>query len=145
MTDECKPSVPPWASGQIPAVLTYVYPGPEELETRYQLQWDYQIEWPSGGRPLITLLRYRSFQRKTKGEKAELVEDISDEIPVNELVMMNISKHAAGYLYAYANLEGSWKSVDRTLFQGCAEAAKKSFSLTSYRKMAQADPNPRIL
>lgn len=137
-------AVPPWSPNVIPAILTYVYPGPEELETRYQLQWDYQIEWPKVGRPTIRLLRYRSFQRKATGENATLVEELSEEIPVNQLVMMNIAKHAAGYLYAYADLGGAWKFADRSLFEGLAEAAKKRFSLASYRQMAQADPNPRI-
>lgn len=144
MSDGKRASNPPWASGEIPTVLTYVYPGPEDLENRYQLQWDYQIEWPSVGRPTIRLLRYRSFQQNSEGEKAALVEDISEDIPVNQLVMMNISKHAAGYLYAYADLEGNWKFADRALFEGLAEAAKKRLSLASYRKMKQVDPNPRI-
>jgi hypothetical protein len=137
-------AAPPWASGEIPEILTYVYPGPEDLENRYQLQWDYQIEWPRVGRPTIRLLRYRSFQRIATGENATLVEDISEDIPVNQLVMLNISKHAAGYLYAYADLEGNWKFADRALFEGLAEAAKKRFSLSAYRQMAQADPDPRI-
>ena len=144
MSDGRRASGPPWASGEIPRTLTYTYPGPEDLENRYQLQWDYQIEWPSVGTPTIRLLRYRSFQRKAKGENATLVGDISEDIPVNELVMMNISKHAAGYLYAYADLEGNWRFADRALFEGLAEVAKKRFSLASYRKMKQVDPNPRI-
>ena len=144
MNDGEGASVPPWSPNAIPAILTYVYPGSEELEERYQLQWDYQIEWPSVGRPTIRLLRYRSFQQAADGGKVRLVEDISEDIPVNQLVMMNISKHAAGYLYAYADLDGPWKSADRTLFEGLAEVAKKRFSLASYRQMAQTDPNPRI-
>ena len=55
--------------------------------------------------------------------------------PVNQLIMMNISKHAAGYLYAYANLDGDWRFADRTLFEGAKEAAKKRFSLASFRQM----------
>ena len=90
------------------------------------------------------MLRYRSFQQNADGEKAAIVEDISEDIPVNELVMMNISKHAAGYLFANSDLDAGWRFADRTFFDGCAEAAKKRFSLASYRQMAQADPNPRI-
>jgi hypothetical protein len=89
-------------------------------------------------------LRYPSFQRKANGETTTLVEEISEDIPVNQLVMMNISKHAAGHLYAHADLDGNWKFADRALFEGLAEAAKKRFSLASYRKMKQVDPNPRI-
>ena len=144
MSDGKRTSVPPWSPNEIPEILTYVYPGPEDLENRYQLQWDYQIEWPKVGKPTIRLLRYRSFQRKAKGETATLVEDISEDIPVNELVMMNISKHAAGYLYAHADLDGACKFADRSLFEGLVEVAKKRFSLASYRKMKQVDPNPRI-
>lgn len=144
MSDGRRTSVPPWSPDEIPEILTYVYPGPEDLENRYQLQWDYQIEWPSVGRPTIRLLRYRSFQRKASGETATLVEELSEDIPVNQLIMMNISKHAAGYLYAYAGLEGNWKFADRALFAGLAEVAKKRFSLASYRKMKQVDPNPRM-
>lgn len=137
-------AMPPWSSDEVPKILTYIYPEPGPWEPRYQLQWDYQIEWPEDGRPRIKLLRYRSFQRGAAGEKAVLVEDITEEIPINHLIMMNISKHAAGYLYAYANLEGDWRFVDRTMFEGAAEAAKKHFSLASFRKMSQADPNPDL-
>ena len=98
----------------------------------------------SAGRPRIRLLRYRSFQQNAESQKAELVEDISEGIPVNEPVMMNISKHAGGYLFAHADLDGSWQFADRTLFEGCAEAAKKRFSLALFRQMTQVDPNPRL-
>jgi hypothetical protein len=137
--------IPPWSKDEVPKMLTYIYPEPEPWEPRYQLQWDYQIEWPEDGRPRIKLLRYRSFQSSADGEKAVLVEDITEEIPINRLIMMNISKHAAGYLYAYANLDGDWRFVDRTMFEGAAEAAKKCFSLAAYRKMAQAAPKPDLL
>jgi len=76
---------PPWTSSEIPSVLTFVYPPPDAWEPRYQLQWDYQIEWPRAGRPTITLLRFRSYQQKNAESKAELVEDITDDIPVNDL------------------------------------------------------------
>lgn len=130
---DCK-ATPPWAVADIPAILTYIYPDPDPWEPRYQLQWDYQIEWPSTGRPRIKLLRYRSFQQNADGEKAVLVEDISEDIPVNELVMMNISKHAAGYLYAHADLDGNWSFADRTLFDGCAESAKKLSALLHFAR-----------
>ena len=68
----------------------------------------------------------------------------TEDIPVNEGVMIGISKHAAGYLFANSNIDGGWRFSDRTLLDGCGEAAKKRFSLASYRQMAQADPNPRI-
>ena len=110
----------------------------------FQLQWDYQVYWPKAGRPTITLLRFRSYQQKTTDGKAELVEDITEDIPVNEVLMMEISKHASGYLYANSVLDGGWRFTDRTFFSGTEEAAKKRFSLASYRQMAQADPNPRI-
>ncbi|MCZ2152991.1 MAG: hypothetical protein LC114_03650 [Bryobacterales bacterium] len=145
MSDGKRASGPPWESKDIPKVLTYIYPDPEPLEPRYQLQGDYEIEWPKDGRPRIKLVRYRSYQRNADGEKAVLVEDITEEIPVNQLIMMNISKHAAGYLYAYAELDGDWRFVDRTMFEGAKEAAQKRFSLASFRKMAQADPNPDLL
>jgi len=116
---------------------------PSEL-IGYQLQWDYQIEWPRAGRPTIRLLAFRSYQQKTDGGKAELVENISEDIPVNEGVMIGISKHAAGYLFASSNIDGGWRFADRTLLDGCEEAAKKRFNLASYRQMAEADPNPRI-
>ena len=134
----------PWASGDVPKFFTYVHPDSDSFESRYQLQWDYQIEWPGAGRPTIRLLRYRSFQKNADSQKAELVEDISEDIPVNELVMLNISKHAAGYLFAYADLDGNWRFADRSLFEGSAEAAKKRFSLVSFRKMTQVNPNPRF-
>jgi hypothetical protein len=137
-------ALPPWTSSDIPAVLTYIYPPPDAWEPRYQLQWDYQIEWPRAGRPVITLLRFRSYQQKTAGGKAELVEDITEDIPVNEGLMIGISKDAAGYLYANSHIDGGWRFADRTLFDGCAEAAKKRFSLASYRRMAESDPNPRV-
>ena len=76
--------------------------------------------------------------------KAELVENITEDIPVNEGVMIEISKHAAGHLFANSNIDGGWRFADRTLLGGCEEAAKKRFNLASYRQMAQADPNPRI-
>jgi len=63
-----------------------------------QLQWDYQIEWPRAGRPKIKLLRFRSYQKSTADGKLELVEQITEDIPVNGGVMNGISKHAAGYL-----------------------------------------------
>lgn len=137
-------AAPPWTSSEIPSVLTYIFPLPDPWEPRYQLQWDYQIEWPRAGRPTIRLLRYRSYQQKSDGGKAELVEDISEDIPVNEGVMTEISKHATGYLFAHSDLDGGWRLADRTLFGGCAEAAKNFFSLAAYRQMAQADPNPRL-
>uniref|UniRef100_Q027X6 Uncharacterized protein n=1 Tax=Solibacter usitatus (strain Ellin6076) TaxID=234267 RepID=Q027X6_SOLUE len=137
-------AAPPWSSTELPDVLTFIYPAPDPWEPRYQLQWDYQIEWPRVGRPTITLLRYRSYQQSRDGGKAELVEDISEDIPVNEGVMLEISKHATGYLFANSDLDGGWRFADRTLFDGCAEAAKKRFSLAAYRRMAQANPNPRI-
>lgn len=144
MTD--RKVAPPWTSSEIPALLTYIYPLPDAWEARYQLQWDYQIEWPRAGRPTIKLLRFRSYQQKAADVKAELVEDITEDIPVNEGVIMEISKHAAGYLYTNSDLDGGWRFADRTLLSGCeeAEAAKKRFNLASYRQMAQADPNPRI-
>lgn len=137
-------AAPPWTSNEVPSELTYIYPPPDPWEPRFQLQWDYQIEWPKAGRPTIKLLRYRSYQQNTDGKEAELVEEIAQDIPVNEWVMIEISKHAAGYLFAGSDLDGGWRFADRTLFDGCAEAAKKRFSLASYRQMAQADPNPRI-
>lgn len=138
-------TAPLWTVADIPAILTYIYPHPDPWEPRFQLQWDYQIEWPSAGRPRIKLLRYRSFQQKTADGKAELVEDITDDIPVNESVMIEISRHAAGYLFANSDLAGGWRFADRTLLNGCAEAAaEKRFSLASYRQVAQANPNPRI-
>jgi hypothetical protein len=136
-------AAPPWTSTDIPRTLTYVYP--EDGGVSYQLQWDYQVEWPSGGKPSIILLKYRSFRRNAETHHFDLTEQVSEDIPINELVMMNISKHAAGCLFAYATLDGDWRFVDRTLFDGCAEAAKKRFSLVSLRQMLQADPNPRIL
>jgi hypothetical protein len=132
---------PPWKSSDMPSVMTYIHPAPDAWAARYQLQWDYQIEWPRAGRPTIRLLRYRSFQPTKHGGKAELVEDISEDIPVNEDLILEISRHAAGYLYANSALEGGWRLADHTLLSGCAEAAKKLFSLVSYRKLAQAAPN----
>lgn len=126
--------------GEFPEVLTYIYPDPDPWEPRYQLQWDYQIEWPSAGKPRIKLLRYRSYQQNSENEKAELVEDISEDIPVNELLLLNISKHAAGYISAQADLDGNWRLADERLFDGSAEAAKKRFSLASFRQMMQVDP-----
>jgi hypothetical protein len=142
MTD--RKSAPPWTLSNIPSALTYIYPPPDSWEPRYQLQWDYQIDWPRAGRPTIKLLRYRSYQQKAADGKAELVEDITEDIPVNEGVMIEISKHAAGYLYANSDLAGGWRFADRTLLSGCEEAARKRFNFASYRQMAQADPNPRI-
>ena len=133
----------PWTS-DIPEVMTYIYPQPDVWEPLFQLQWDYRIEWHGTGRPTITLLRFRSYQQKETGGKAELVEEITEDIPVNESVMMGISKNAAGYLYAHSLLNGIWKFADRTLFEGCKEAAKKRFSLSAFRQMSEADPNPRI-
>jgi hypothetical protein len=136
--------VVPWTSSEIPTVLTYVYPRPDAWEPTWQLRWDYQIEWPRSGRPKITMLRFCSYQQKTAGGKAELVEEITEDIPVNEALMMEISKHASGYLYADSDIEGDWSFADRTFFKGCAEAAKKTFSLAAFRQMAQGDPNPRL-
>lgn len=144
MSDEKNTHVLPWTLRDIRSVLTYIYFPPDAWAPRYQLQWDYQIEWPRAGRPSINLLRFRSYQQRTADGKAELVEDITEDIPVNEGVMIEISKHAAGYLYAYSDLDGGWRLADRKFFGGCEEAAKKRFSLASYRQMAQADPNPRI-
>jgi hypothetical protein len=126
--------------GDFPAILTYVYPDPGLLWTSYQLQWDYQIEWLVAGRPKIKLLRYRSFQKKSDPKEAELVEDISEDIPVNDLLLSNISKHAAGYICAQAELDGNWRLTNERLFEGSAEAAKKRFSLSSFRQMMQVDP-----
>ena len=131
MTDRNSP--PPWTSSEIPAVLTYIYPPADAWESRYQLQWDYQIEWPRAGRPTIKLLRFRSYQQNTADGKAELVEDITEDIPVNEGVMIGISKHAAGYLFANSDIGGGWSFADRTLFTGSEEAAKKRFSLSAFR------------
>ena len=142
MTDN--KAVTPWTLSEIPSILTYIYPPPGPWERRFQLQWDYQIEWPRAGRPTIQLLRFRSYQQNTAGVNSELVEDITEDIPVNEGVMMEISKHAAGYLYANSDLDGGWRFVDRTFLDGCDEAAKKRFSIASYRQLAQADPNPRL-
>jgi hypothetical protein len=133
---------PPWASDDIPTVLTYVYPPPDGFEPRFQLQWDYQVEWPRAGRPTITLLKFRSFQQMTSGGKAELVEEIAEDIPVTEMLMMQLSTHAAGYLYANSVLDGAWRFADRTFLSGSEEAAKKRFSLTAFRQLAQAAPNP---
>lgn len=131
---------PTWTSDEIPAVLTYVYPLPDALAPRFQLQWDYQVDWPKAGRPTFTLLRFRSYQQKTEEGKAELVEDITQDIPVNEVVMMEISKHASGYLYANSVLDGGWRFTDRTFLSGTEEAAKKHFSLSAFRQMTQASP-----
>src|ERR1700733_5532533 len=139
MSDGTQASVPPWTLTEIPAVLTYIYPPPDAWEPRFQLHWDYHVDWRGGGRPSIRLLRFRSYQQKAADGKAELVEDITEDIPVNEAVMIEISKHAAGYLYANSDLDGGWRFADRTLLGGCAEAAKKRFNLASYRQMAQAD------
>ncbi len=76
-------------------MLTYFYPPPDSWAPRHQLQWDYQIEWPKARRPTITLLHFRSYQQRTAEGQAELVEDITEDIPVNEGVMMEIAKHAA--------------------------------------------------
>jgi hypothetical protein len=89
-------------------------------------------------------LIYRSFQWNAEAHKFDLVEQVVEDIPVNHLVMLNISRHAAGYVYAYAELDGNWRFIDRTLFDGCAEAAKKRFSLASLRQMMQVDPNPSL-
>jgi hypothetical protein len=142
MTD--RKAAPPWTSSETPAVLTYTHPPTDSWEPRYQLQWDYQIEWPRAGRPKIKLLRYRSYQQKRDGGKAELVEDISEDIPVNEGVMIEISRHASGFLFANSDIDGGWQFADRTFFAGCKEATKKRFSLAAYRKMAQAEPNRRL-
>ena len=48
MSDEKRAPALPWTCAEIPKILTYIHPGPEPWEPRYQLQWDYQIEWPSG-------------------------------------------------------------------------------------------------
>jgi len=136
----------PWTSSETPAVLTYFYPPPDAWAPRYQLQWDYQIEWPKAGRPTITLLRFRSYQQKTAEGKAELVEDITEDIPVNEGVMMALSQHAAWYLFSTCEIEGDWRLADKTLLEGCEEAAKKRFSLSAFRQMVQAaSPCPSIL
>ena len=91
MSDRVRRTVP-WTSSEIPAVLTYIYPPPDAWEGRYQLQWDYEIEWPRAGRPKIKLLRFRSYQQNTADGKAELVEDITEDIPLNEGVKIGISK-----------------------------------------------------
>jgi len=142
MTDN--KAVLPWTLSEIPSVLTYIYPPPGPWEPRLQLQWDYEVEWARASRPKIKLLRFRSYQQNTAGVKSELVEDITEDIPVNEGVMIEISKHAAGYLYANSDLEGGWRLADRTFLGGSDEAAKKRFSLASYRQLAQAYPNPRL-
>lgn len=141
--DKTQLSVPPWEADEPPCEFTYTF-FPESEGINCKLQWDYKIEWPMSGRPRIRLLAYRSFQRDRETRKFHLVEEICKDIPVNELVMMNISKHAAGQLYAYAQLDGNWLFVDRKLFDGCAEAARKRFSLVSMRKMMEVDPNPRL-
>jgi hypothetical protein len=41
-------------------------------------------------------LRYRSYQQNTADGKAELVEDTTEDIPMNQGLMIEISKHAAG-------------------------------------------------
>jgi len=108
-------TAPPWTTSEIPVVLTYIHPTPDAREPRYQLQWDYQIEWPKAGRPTITLLRFRSYQQKSAEGKAELVEDITEDIPVNEGVMMALSQHAAWYLFSTCEIEGDWRFADKTL------------------------------
>lgn len=131
--------LPPWGIAEVSGVLTYVNHGPDEWGSGCQMQWDYQIEWPAGGRPTILLLRYRSFQRNDESEKLELVEEIFENIPLNQNLLMNIARHAAGYLSACALLEGQWQLVDGNFVEGCGEAAKKRYSLAAFRKMAQAD------
>jgi hypothetical protein len=96
----------PWTMSEMPTVLTCIYPPPDSWKPRFQLQWDYQIDWPRGGRPTITLLRFRSYQRNTADGKTELVEDITEDIHVNEGVMIGISKHAVGYLFANSDIAG---------------------------------------
>ena len=144
MGEEKRTSALPWTSNDFPEVLTYIYPDPDPWEPRYQLQWDYRIEWRSAGRPKITLLRYRSFQQSSGDGKAELVEDIAEDIPVNEGLLLNIAQHAAGYIFANSDLDGRWRFADHKLFEASAEAAKKRFGLASIRRMMQADPNPRL-
>lgn len=144
MSDEKNTNVLPWTLRETPSVLTYIYPPPDAWAPRFQLQWDYQVDWPKGGRPTITLLRFRSYQQKTADGKAELVEDITEDIPVNEVLMMEISKHASGYLYANSVLEGGWRFTDRTFLSGTEEAVKKRFSLSAFRQLSQASPNPRL-
>ena len=69
-------SSPPWTLPAIPAVLTYTYPAPDLWAPPFQLQWDYQVTWPQAGQPVITILRYRSFQQAEPGTSAELVEEL---------------------------------------------------------------------
>ena len=63
MSDEHRESVLPWTSPDVPEVLTYIYPDKTPWQHLFQLQWDYQIEWPRRGRPRIKLLKYRSYQK----------------------------------------------------------------------------------
>lgn len=130
-----------WRSEDLPAVMTYVYQGPDQWRTDCQLQWDYQIEWPCSGKPTIRLLRYRSFQENFETKQLELVEEILQDIPVTTTVVNEISRHAAGYLSSCASLEGEWCLADSTFLTGCEESAKKRFSLSSFRQVTQVKPN----
>ena len=102
-----------FGSGNFPPTLTFVFPKPDIWGPQFQLQWDYRIDWPPAGRPVITLLRFRSYQKRSKDGQCELVEAISENIPLNDSILRQISEHAGGYLYADSDLDGAWRLSGR--------------------------------
>jgi len=134
-----------FGSGDFPPVLTFVYMPPELGHPYSQFQWDYQIDWPRGGKPTINVLSFRSYQRRASDGPCELAEAIWDDIPINDSIMRHIAEHAASLLSWRADLDGRCRLAESTLLTGCEEAAKKGFDLSTFRKMMQSSTtNPSL-
>jgi hypothetical protein len=119
-------------------IMTYRYSKTEKGgHGHFQAEWDYQISWERGGRPKIYLLEYRSYLAGGEPWTHRLVERKTEEIPITEGILIEISKHASGHIFADSDIAGRWCEAEGHFLEGIEQAIRKRYDLSNYRQDAQ--------
>jgi hypothetical protein len=119
-------------------IMTYKYPKSEERGYgQFQAEWDYQISWERGGRPKVLLLEYRSYLAGEKPWTLRLIERKVEDIPITEGILIEISKHASGHIFADSDIGGRWCEAEGHFLEGIEQAVRKRYDLSNFRRDAQ--------
>ena len=103
----------------------------------FLVEWDYQISWKLGERPKVLLLEYRSYRAGDKPGVLQLVERKIEDIPITEGILIGISNHASGQIFANSDIQGSWCEAEGYFMQGIEQAVRQRYDLANYRLDAQ--------
>jgi hypothetical protein len=67
----------------------------------------------------------------------QLVDRKIEDIPITEGILIEISKHASGHIFADSDIQGAWCEAEDHFLRGLEQAVRKRYDLSNYRLDAQ--------